>query len=233
MSRTAKRQSAHRPHPAGKPEAAYPIYAKSRTSSDIMKHAAKAFKHLDEGPRGGPHYAISPPHQHQHHQPSSSIVTPSPRLRSRTPANQSNGNGGGGSIVEQLLTLSQMKKENTLTDREFALAKWQILGLTHKQEDGAKTHGGVHIANTFSPTSASRQRKQLADAPSSSSRRRQRPRSGGRGRGGGGEEKLAPKQAISRIQQRHADAVRSSPRPLYAHHYNKVYVCARAGNVYF
>ena len=212
MSSRKKSQSAHRPYPAGIPEASYPIYGKSRTSSDIMKHAAKAFKHVGEGPRGisspSAHFSISPPHA----RPSASFKTP-PRQLTSTSQNPAGGDCGGESIVQQLLSLSKLKKENNLTDREFAMAKWQVLGLTHKQIDGAETQGEVAIVNSLkSRGKPIRNRASGAGAGAA----RQTPQSS--------NAALSPKEKISRIQQQHNDAVRSSPRPLYAHHYNKVYV---------
>ena len=198
-----------------------------------MKHAAKAFKHLDEGPRGEPspppgsaaaaHFTISPPHGH----PSSALVTPAPRSRTRADAD-----GAGPSIVSQLLTLSQLKKDNNLTDREFALAKWQVLGLAHKLENGAETDQDVRMVNAISGRSSSKNNQRSQQHQS----KREKPgalrkQSLSHSRSAavpaaakGTPSTERPKQKISRLQQQHNDAVRSSPKPLYAHHYNKVYV---------
>ena len=224
--------SAHRAHPAGKPEASFPIHAKSRTSSDVVKHAAHVFKHIGEGPRGESSpsaalYIISPPHGHL---ASTTVATPAPRSSDKVGPEDCVAEGGP-SIVQQLLSLSQLKKDNCLTDREFALAKWQVLGLAHKLKDGAETHRDVHVANTFSPAGrAGGSSDGGGDTGRTSARanvKRRAAASTAATAAAAGKSPAAvppPKDTISRLQQQHMDAMRSSPRPLYAHHYSKIFV---------
>jgi hypothetical protein len=264
---------------AGKPQAPFPIDAKSRTSSDIMKHASQAFKHLppesydhaSPSARGrstsspassSPHFRIQAPHAVNR----SPYRTPAPRAGATTTLVPVAPHSSGESIVDQLLSLTELKKANCLTDREFALAKWQVLGLAQRLENGETTHRDVHTVNTFSnsnssATTARNRSVSFADSTAglSSSQRRSPPQeqryahihsnSGSSSSSSSSSQRqqlqphqqyqpttsvplphpalmnaATPKQTLLRVQQLHNDAVRSSPKPLYAHHYNKVHV---------